>query len=68
MQTGRSPWIGWATLGFEPRGQKGVGDDALSWGVDGVNKKLWHGGLAPVRVCRLLGRTASRSAAPQTSS
>merc|ERR1711963_708896 len=44
LETGPSPQIGWASPGFAPGGPNGVGDDALSWGADGVGHILWHDG------------------------
>ena len=40
------PQIGWATSGFAPGNGNGVGDDALSWGADGLRGHLWHNGTA----------------------
>ena len=44
---GPAPQIGWATSGFAPGGvsmRLGVGDDAASWGADGMRGHLWHNG------------------------
>ena len=41
---GPYPQIGWATSGFAPGNGNGVGDDASSWGADGVRGLLWHNG------------------------
>lgn len=44
VQSGHCPQIGWAEPGFTPRGGCGVGDDAKSWGADGIRQALWHDG------------------------
>ena len=43
-RVGPTPQIGWATTGFAPDERMGVGNDACSWGADGVHSKLWHDG------------------------
>jgi len=47
LRTGPGPQIGWASPGFAPDDGNGVGDDALSWGADGVRHRLWHDGKQP---------------------
>jgi len=46
-RVGKYPQIGWATPGFAPDGDNGVGDDALSWAADGARRSLWHKGERP---------------------
>ena len=46
-RVGPGPQIGWAAPGFSPGNGNGVGDDALSWGADGVRGQLWHDGEQP---------------------
>ena len=48
---GPFPQIGWATSGFAPGNGNGVGDDAASWGADGVRGDLLHSGTEdwPIR-------------------
>ena len=42
-EVGRDPQFGWiAPKHFENSTTEGVGDDASSWGVDGVRKKKFH--------------------------
>ncbi|CAF0943984.1 unnamed protein product [Adineta ricciae] len=36
--------IGWATYGFEPRGDHGVGDDQYSWSYDGSRAVFFNNG------------------------
>ena len=41
------PQMGWYTEGFEAMDEsygEGIGDDAASWGTDGVRQAKWHNG------------------------
>lgn len=53
MWSGESPQFGLATETFSSCTEysgDGVGDDANSWGVDGVRHQLWHNGSSPCDV------------------
>jgi hypothetical protein len=50
LSSGESPQFGLATDKFSPCFEysgDGVGDDAHSWGVDGVRHQIWHKGGSP---------------------
>ena len=44
IKPGAFPQIGWADDAFTTSPGNGVGDDAHSWGVDGVRIQKWHNG------------------------
>lgn len=53
LSSGESPQFGLASEKFSACSDytgDGVGDDAHSWGIDGVRKQLWHNGSSPVNV------------------
>ena len=53
LSSGESPQFGLASEKFSSCSDytgDGVGDDAHSWGIDGVRKQLWHNGSSPVNV------------------
>jgi hypothetical protein len=53
LSSGESPQFGLATENFPTCSEysgDGVGDDAHSWGVDGVRHQIWHKGGSPADI------------------